>query len=258
MINALPPEPGIAPIKQGYVRLYHQTTEANLRSIEKNGLTIEHAKGIEGPRAVYAGEEPFYGGMNGIHSRPTLEFQVPLDKWRDPFVLIDVMPENFIAAHYPWHFHARTILDDERTLVKCLEGKFDHLEGSYAPAVQFIKSLRGKSRTAGTRLRFTAGTQTFVHDQATILYSIDTFDQSVDLMSLRVPRGERKAGEGRRAMEAFLAEVVDPEHRLCKLTACPLDSKTHLGKLVEFYKTFGFTVLCVNGAGYPRMVRKPR
>jgi hypothetical protein len=110
------------------------------------------------------------------------------------------------------------------------------------------------------KLRFSAGaTKTFKLGQATILYQMEEWDpQYVEIISLRVPRNDRKGGEGRRAMEAFLAEFVDAKHLPAKLTACPLDTKTHFGKLVAFYESLGFEVRCVNGAGYPRMTRKPR
>jgi hypothetical protein len=40
---------GTTPIPDGYIRLYHQTSEGNISSILKHGLSIKHAKGIEGP-----------------------------------------------------------------------------------------------------------------------------------------------------------------------------------------------------------------
>jgi DNA topoisomerase IB len=119
----IPAEPGSTPIKPGYVRLYHQTSEENLKSILRSGLDIEHAKGIEGPRAVYASESGFYGKPD---SRPTIEFQVPKEKWSDPFVLQDVAPADIIAGHLPWHHQARYM--EANNLVKdALAGKFDYL-----------------------------------------------------------------------------------------------------------------------------------
>lgn len=146
----VPPEAGTVPIPEGHVRLYHQTTEENLLSIAKNGLTIEYAKGIEGPRAVYAGETPFYGK---VETTPTLEFHVPKNKWQPPFVLQDVPPENMIAVHLPWHRQARYIIEDVDGIKNTLAGKFDYLlkprsgvgetvqeaDDEFAKAVRYIK-----------------------------------------------------------------------------------------------------------------------
>ena len=135
MLKMIPAAPGTTPIRDGHVRLYHQTDGDSLRSIEQQGLLLEHAKGIEGPRAIYAGETPFYGPAD---SRPTLEFQVPKEKWDAPFVLQDVKPEDMIAAHYPWHRHAR-YLDNESSVKNVLEGKFDGLGGDSGAAVDYIR-----------------------------------------------------------------------------------------------------------------------
>ena len=136
-VNLIPAPPGSTPVKSGFVRLYHQTDEDCLRSIEHNGLLLKHARGIEGPYGIYAGETPFYGKAD---SRPTLEFQVPKDKWYNPFVLMDVTPEYFIALHYPWHARARYIEDNPKVLQNALSGKYDDLTGDYATAVEYVKA----------------------------------------------------------------------------------------------------------------------
>jgi hypothetical protein len=135
--NSLPGEPGTEPIPQNAVRLYHQTTEDNLNSIMNSGLNIEKARGIEGPRAIYASETGFYGKPG---TRPTVEFYVDKDKWDDPFVLQDVPPDQIIAGHLPWHSKARYILEHPDTLRKTLAGEFDDLSGDYIRAVEYIKS----------------------------------------------------------------------------------------------------------------------
>ena len=138
-LDTVPPPPGTTPIPDGYVRLYHQTTEENLASIIKHGLNIEHARGIEGPRAVYASKTGFYGDPE---SRPTLEFMVPTDKFDDPFVLQDVPPDLMIAAHLPWHARARYILDDPKALARTLAGGYDDLTNpEYQKAVQYVKQI---------------------------------------------------------------------------------------------------------------------
>jgi hypothetical protein len=141
----LPPEPGTAPIKEGFVRLYHQTDASNLDSIRKNGITIEHAKGIEGPKAVYAGETPFYGPAN---SRPTIEFQVESKYWDSPFVTRDVSPKDFLAVHEPWHKQARYLESHPKSLENALNGEYDDLGGEYAPAVAYVKAKYSKTTKA--------------------------------------------------------------------------------------------------------------
>ena len=139
----LPAEPGTQAIPNGYVRLYHQTDTESLDKIAKEGLSIKYAKGIEGPRAIYAGETPFYGP---VETRPTLEFIVPKEQWDAPFVLQDVQPDQIIAAHYPWHRRVRYLEDEGNAsiLQKALAGEFDDLEGDYKLAVQYVKDKYGK------------------------------------------------------------------------------------------------------------------
>lgn len=136
--NTLPPEPGSTPIPNGTVRLYHQTDEKNLESIASNGLNIQYARGIEGPRAIYASKTGFYGKPE---KTPTVEFYIDIDKWDDPFVLQDVPTEQIIAVHYPWHKQARYILDHQDTLKNTLNGEFDDLGGDYAKAVDYVKTV---------------------------------------------------------------------------------------------------------------------
>lgn len=140
----LPAEPGTQPIPNGYVRLYHQTDTESLDKIAKEGLSIKYARGIEGPRAIYAGETPFYGP---VETRPTLEFIVPKEQWDAPFVLQDVQPNQIIAAHYPWHRRVRYLEDEGNAsiLQKALAGEFDDLEGDYKLAVQYVKDKYGKA-----------------------------------------------------------------------------------------------------------------
>jgi hypothetical protein len=132
----LPPAPGETPIPRNAVRLYHQTTEEALKSIMRTGLNIENARGIEGPRAIYASETGFYGKPG---TRPTIEFYVDKDKWDDPFVLENVPTNQIIAGHLPWHSKARYILDHSDIMRKTLAGEFDHLGGDYIQAVDYVK-----------------------------------------------------------------------------------------------------------------------
>jgi hypothetical protein len=138
----LPPEPGTRPIPPGHVRLYHQTTEANAKAIEKNGLTIAHAKGVEGPRAIYASETGFYGKPS---DRPTIEFHVPRDKWQSPFVLQDVPRSAIIARHLPWHQQARYLMarGNEESLSEVRRGLMKGMRGDTGKAVRFVRLKTG-------------------------------------------------------------------------------------------------------------------
>jgi hypothetical protein len=142
-LRSVPPEPGTEPIPQGMVRLYHQTDGQSLDKIAKEGLSIKYAKGIEGPKAIYAGEQPFYGAAD---SRPTLEFFVPKAQWDAPFVLEDVKPEQIIAAHYPWHKTARYLESEPQSMQSALDGQYDDLKDpDTSKAVEYIKEKYGKT-----------------------------------------------------------------------------------------------------------------
>jgi len=137
-LKELPPAPGTQPIPKGTVRLYHQTTSAeSLDNIAKEGLSIKYAKGVEGPKAIYAGETPFYGPAD---TKPTVEFFVAKDQWDSPFVLEDVKPDQIIAAHYPWHKQARYLEAEPDSMKVALDGGFDDLtDPDTATAVKYIK-----------------------------------------------------------------------------------------------------------------------
>jgi hypothetical protein len=141
----LPPAPGTAPIPAGHVRLYHQAPEQSMGSIEQHGILLAKAKGIEGPRAIYAGETGFYGDPRSV---PTVEFHVPKERWDAPFVRADreldqgkVAAENIVAIHLPWHRHARYIEADPRVLAQVLAGEHDDLlpDTKHGPAIRYIK-----------------------------------------------------------------------------------------------------------------------
>ena len=136
--NYVPPEHGTEPIPEGHVRLYHQTSLKNIPGIVKTGINLSSAKGIEGPRAVYATETPFYGNPE---KTPTIEFSVPSNKYSSPFVLQDVSPEEIIAVHLPWHRHARYIANNPGVLENVLSGKEDRLleDPEFGPAVRYHK-----------------------------------------------------------------------------------------------------------------------
>jgi len=142
-LRGVPSEPGTEPIPSGTVRLYHQTDGQSLDKIATEGLSIKYAKGIEGPKAIYAGEQPFYGAAD---SRPTLEFYVPKAQWDAPFVLEDVSPEQIIAAHYPWHKQARYLENEPDSMQSALDGQYDDLKDpDTSKAVEYIKEKYSKT-----------------------------------------------------------------------------------------------------------------
>ena len=141
---SIPDRPGTVPIPEGHVRLYHQTGEDNVASILKEGLTYSHAKGIEGPKAIYASETGFYGKPGKV---PTIEFHVPKDQWESgTFVTQDVPPENIIAVHLPWHDKARYLEDNPESKAQALAGEYDTLTGDYAKGVAYIKQKYGVAK----------------------------------------------------------------------------------------------------------------
>jgi hypothetical protein len=139
----IPPEPGSQPVPEGHVRLYHQTGEENLPEIGRQGLQLSKAKGVEGPKAIYASETGFYGGPT---KRPTVEFHVPKEQWDDPFVKANsVPPENIIGLHEPWHAHARYAEENPEVIQNILAGQHDDLASSptHAKMLNYIKAKYG-------------------------------------------------------------------------------------------------------------------
>lgn len=84
-------------------------------------------------------------------------------------------------------------------------------------------------------------------------------DGSIHIASIRTPRAKRGQGSAGAALQ-YLVDRADAQGITMTLGASPLDSKTRLDKLVEFYKKYGFepTGKSINYAGEPEMVRYPR
>lgn len=135
----LPPAPGTTPIPDGHIRLYHQTGEQNLGAIKHQGIQLSHAQGIEGPRAIYADPEGFYGKPA---DKPTVEFHVPRERWDPPFVTgTSVAPQAIIAIHRPWHRTARYIEGRPELIQEILAGEHDDLlkDYHYGRPIRYIK-----------------------------------------------------------------------------------------------------------------------
>jgi hypothetical protein len=138
--DILPNEPGTVKIPNGHIRLYHQTREENIEQIKKNGIDIQHAKGIEGPKAIYADESGFYGNPKDTYS---IEFSVPKENFSSPFVIgySVIKPENFIAIHEPWHQHARYFINNN-LIEEVKNGEYDYVakNKNYKKAIDFIRN----------------------------------------------------------------------------------------------------------------------
>lgn len=136
---SIPNKPGTTSIPKDHVRLYHQTSPQNLGSIKHNGIQFSKAKGIEGPKGIYADEKGFYGKPS---ERPTIEFHVHKDRWHPPFVTgDDVHPKDIIAVHHPWHQHVHYIENNNDVKKNVLSGQHDDLlhDKTYGKAIRFIK-----------------------------------------------------------------------------------------------------------------------
>lgn len=103
---------------------------------------------------------------------------------------------------------------------------------------------------------FSEGFGTFKSGPTKVIWE-DNKDGTIEVVSLRTPSAKRGQGAGRAAMQDFLAEA-DRQGLDVKLGASPLDKRTKLNKLVDFYKSLGFetTGKSINMAGEPEMIRR--
>lgn len=92
--------------------------------------------------------------------------------------------------------------------------------------------------------------------KAKLSYTVKPEQKEVEIASLRVPQAHRGQGDARKAMEELLTEV-DAAGYTAKLGASPLDNKTSLSRLVDFYRSLGFepTGRSINFVGDPEMIR---
>lgn len=94
----------------------------------------------------------------------------------------------------------------------------------------------------------------FQRESTTIDY--DEREPFFEIHSLRTRSGERNRGSARRTMNDFL-KMVDEKKKDVRLYASPLDKRTRIGRLVEFYRDLGFeeTGKKINALGHPEMMR---
>lgn len=110
--SSVPPEMGESPIPHGMMRRFHVTKdEESAKDIEKNGLTISHAKGIEGPRAIYSWPDAKSAKDYSHGHGPVIEFHHhPKHYEAHPYAThAEVPASHIVAIHHPWHEHYRYI-----------------------------------------------------------------------------------------------------------------------------------------------------
>jgi 8-oxo-dGTP pyrophosphatase MutT (NUDIX family) len=86
-------------------------------------------------------------------------------------------------------------------------------------------------------LMFADGIQDIKLNHATASYKIH--HGVLEIYSVRVPQKYRRSGEAIAIMQRLVA-IADAKHLPCKLLASPLDQRTKIDKLVQFYGKFGF------------------
>jgi hypothetical protein len=121
-------EPASLPIKDGNVRLYHQTSLENFEKIKKDGrITLKTSKGasfgeptiIWGAIVKNEDDGGFYGSPKEI---PTIEYQIPHDEVDKGTggVRRDVTSDEIIAYHDPRLFNIKNIINRDDYLNKLI------------------------------------------------------------------------------------------------------------------------------------------
>jgi hypothetical protein len=112
--EVVPKKMGTSPIPKGMVRRFHVTGSQNIDDIKKNGLTMQKARGIEGPKAIYSwpdedGARSYAGPYGSI-----VEFyDHPKNYDSHPYARLgDVPKDQILAIHEPWHESYRYALEN--------------------------------------------------------------------------------------------------------------------------------------------------
>jgi hypothetical protein len=103
------------------------------------------------------------------------------------------------------------------------------------------------------------GTHTIKISDSTLIINVDFNSSLIDLISLRTINRSRNSGFATEAMKQ-LVQCADALNFSIKLLASPLDKRTKLNRLVDFYSLFGFSLTGERGnmAGEPIMVRNSK
>ena len=120
------------------------------------------------------------------------------------------------------------------------------------------QAIEAGSGFAGTTLPFGKGIVNEKIGNSTISYQLGD-DNILKIFSLRTPQSKRGQGSATAAMEEIVNKA-DQYKIPITLDASPLDKKTRLNTLVDFYRKFGFepTGEKVNVMGEPVMFRNPK
>lgn len=107
-------KPGSLPIPEGRIRRFHVTHPKNVSDIAKHGISMEHAKGIEGPKAIYSWnnfkDAQDYAGNHGS----IIEFHHDPKSYQDhPYATrAPINSTDILAIHQPWHHHYHYVKDN--------------------------------------------------------------------------------------------------------------------------------------------------
>ncbi len=151
-------------------------------------------------------------------------------------------------------------LERVHTLPEFLNMVADFVErsvGGDRPAVDASYARKSDQPPKEAEFTFTYGLHTVQVGNSVVVYKVHE-DDKVALCSIRTPIRKRGKGSGRAALRAFLAAVDKQGVPEVWLGASPLDKRTYLGRLVQFYQSEGFemTGRSYNPAGDPEMVRR--
>ena len=123
-------EPSSLPIKDGNVRLFHQTNKENFENIKKDGsIKINKSTGVENnePTAIWGSEKGFYGSPKEQY---TIEYQVPRNEVDVGTINRDIRPDEIIAYHDPTLFHIKNLVFDDDYLKTIAENPDFYLDFS--------------------------------------------------------------------------------------------------------------------------------
>lgn len=139
--DTIPPERGTSKLKQGYVRVYHQTSPENIESIRRTGLLVEKSRPSSESRGVSVADTPFYGNNPNL---VTIELQIPAGIRAQSQGLAlqqDIPAGDILAIHEPWHEKVRYIQKNPVTLKEVINGDLDYLvsDEEYGRAIKYIK-----------------------------------------------------------------------------------------------------------------------
>ncbi len=140
-----PSKPGTKPIPEGHMRRFHVTPTKNIPSIRKHGLTMDHAQGTEGPRAIYSHtsfkDAQQYG--SGEHAS-IVEFHHHPDHYKaHPYATTEhVKPEHILAIHHHWHevYH---MAKDENVPIERMRKLKNH-GPTYAKTLEYMEKEQKK------------------------------------------------------------------------------------------------------------------